>query len=127
MSSKGGWRPAVPLALSRLPHSGRGFVAASHVPAGSLVVSIPMSLLITRDRAFHQMSVGGVMLGNSATSDIRTHDLLAAFLVRCKVVPGEEGLDWYRPYVESLPESYSVPFYCSEAEASSLPRYRRIS
>ena len=96
MSSEGGWRPAVPLTLSRLPHSGRGFVAASHVPAGSLIVSIPMSLLITRSKA-------AVMLGNSATSDIRTHDLLAAFLVRCKVVPGEEGLYWYRPYAESLP------------------------
>lgn len=55
-------------------------------------------------------------------SDIRTHDLLAAFLVRCKI-PEEEGLDPYRPYLESLPESYSVPFYCSEAEASCLPRY----
>ena len=64
------------------------------------------------------------MLGDAAlsyASDIRTHDLLGAFLVRCKI-PGE-GLDSYRPYVDSLPESYSVPYYCSEVESSSLPRY----
>ena len=64
------------------------------------------------------------MLGNSGAnipSDIRTHDLLAAFLLTCKIVG--EGLDSHRPYLDSLPESYSVPFYCTEAEASSLPRY----
>ena len=52
-------------------------------------------------------SKAAAVLGNSVAnmpSNIRTHDLLAAFLVRCKVVPGEEeGLDWYRPYAESLP------------------------
>ena len=171
MSSKGGWRPAAPLTLCRLPHSGRGFVAASHIPPGSLIVSIPMSLLITRNRAFRQTSVrvvdfapsvcmtetvhsfmgervlsqplaklvtlvdawrndltrskAAAVLGNSVAnmpSNIRTHDLLATFLIRCK--SEGEGMDSYRPYVESLPESYSVPFFCSEREAASLPRYQ---
>ena len=64
------------------------------------------------------------MLGNSGASipsDLRTHDLLAAFLLSCKIVGA--GLDSYRPYLDSLPESYSVPFYCTEEEALCLPRY----
>ena len=70
-------------------------------------------------------SKAAAVLGNSVAnmpSPIRTHDLLAAFLIRCKTEG--EGLDSYRPYVESLPESYSVPFFCSEREAASLPRYQ---
>ena len=64
------------------------------------------------------------MLGNSGASipsDLRAHDLLAAFLLSCKIVGA--GLDFYRPYLDSLPETYPVPFYCTEEEALCLPRY----
>ena len=69
------------------------------------------------------------MLGLTDGSSFPTHDLLASFLVHCKN-PGRSNIrgewEFYKPYIESLPESYSVPFFCSESEASALPKYLRL-
>ncbi len=75
-----------------------------------------MHLMVTRRRAAQA-------LGISEDNHLPTHDLLAAFLWREKFVVGEASI--WRPYLNTLPKSYSVPYYSAKAELEALPEYVR--
>jgi hypothetical protein len=110
------WRPTAPLRLTSFPHSGRGLMAMSSLQSNSLIVSIPKKLLVTRRRAVEALNV------HDTAAELSTHDLLAVFLLK------ETSLghtSFWLPYLQTLPTSYSVPYFCTSSEMASFPPYIR--
>lgn len=98
--------------------TGRGLMAVNGVRAGEVVVSIPRQALITCEDVMLDDHLGAVLRGSG--KKLKAMEVLTIFLVYHK--PLEETSPW-RPYLESLPKSYTVPIYCSKSEHELLPTF----
>lgn len=98
--------------------TGRGLMAVRGVRAGEVVVSIPRQALITCEDVMHDDRLGAVI--RCSGEKLKAMEILTLFLVYHKSL--DEASSW-RPYLESLPESYTVPLYCSKSERKLLPAF----
>lgn len=98
--------------------TGRGLMAVNGVRAGEVVVSIPRQALITCEDVVHDDHLGAVL--RSSGKKLKAMEVLTLFLVYHKSL--DEASSW-RPYLESLPKSYTVPLYCSKSEHALFPAF----
>jgi hypothetical protein len=109
--------PGPPLRLASFPETGRGLMALSPLSPNDILIAIPLRFLVTRAKAEAALSASGA--GNP---DLSTHHLISAFLLR--ELDRGSGSFW-RPYLETLPECYDVPFFCATPETEAMPGYVR--
>ena len=109
---RGGVRgPGPPLRLALFPTTGRGLMALTPLAKDDILISIPLRFMITRDTV-------EASLGNK--TNLSTHHLIAGFLLR-ELDKGPDS--FWDPYLKTLPEQFDVPYFCSQPELESLPRY----
>lgn len=109
-----GYRESKSLRLSGFLNTGRGLMAREHIPADSVIISIPLRLLVTRNHALEQLPS---LRGHSCS----TQEVLSAFLLR---EVSRVDSPW-STYLATLPTSYSVPFFCEDGVVDVLPEYLR--
>lgn len=102
-----------PLRPAVFPDTGRGLQASSTIQEGDVVVTIPVEALITRDLVLHTLPCKSI-------SHLSTQTLLSVWLLS-ELRKGSSSS--YQPYLESLPKSYTTPYFCSPEEQLLLPRY----
>lgn len=110
------WSPTCDLICYDFEDTGRGLKALEDVKPNELIVKIPKSLLITTSVASH----GHIkhLLVNPQVSDAQS--VLAAFLIY-ELHLGVES-EW-KPYLDTIPNSFSNPYFCRNNEKKQLPSY----
>ncbi len=104
-----GWSEEAPLRLTKFP-TVRGLASKKMIRPHQVLVSIPLSLVISR------RSVSG----DDELKDLSTQELLSLFLLREKA----KGIEsFWTPYLDTLPSSYTTPFFCLDREVDCLPSY----
>lgn len=115
-----GWRPDIDLRVASFGGI-RGLRTGKRVGDNEILISIPEKLLITKTLALAQ-SEDLVRLSKRLTLD--TQSWLSLFLVMEK----RKGRDsfWY-PYLQSLPESYTVPYFLPLELIEAMPKFVRVA
>jgi len=118
-----GWISTQPLSPALFPTTGRGLQAKASISAGSVLISLPRAALITASTV-RQSPLGKLIesLCGRIPTNITAQELLALWLVSERYKGASSS---YFPYLQSLPSQYTVPYFCSPAEISSLPHYLR--
>ena len=121
MKTAGKWKPKCALQLTEFaPSSLRGFMTRQRIESNSLLISIPLNLLITREvaKVFIQESKVFEECFNDCYEMISTHELLVIFLLVNKHLDLDRKSSSYfwKPYLDTLPESYEVPYFCKHDE-----------
>ena len=101
-----------------LPIGLRGLMAKHKIDISDSIVRIPMNLLVTRKAAITFIERSKVFdFDSSFFSHMTTLELLAIFLIINKVPNNDLKCDqFWKPYIDTLPESYEVPYFCNEDE-----------
>ena len=118
MMTYGKWQVSCNLQLTKFHPTGlRGFMAKENISSGSILVSIPQNILITR--RFAESFVQNIFHDNNKYKCLSTQELLVIFLIVVKHFSDEvcksTALFW-KPYLDTLPATYDVPFYCTSNE-----------
>jgi len=99
--------------------TGRGLQTCRNIAPGDLLVTVPLSLVISRSFAKNYFTTTGQYSSPQILS-LSTQALLAFWLLKeSKAGPRSS----YYPYLQSLPKSYDNPFFCSPEEKLCLPDY----
>lgn len=101
------------LRLAHFSSTGRGLMATRPIQPKSTLISIPLRLLITREKA--DVGLRDIL---NIDANLPTHHLLAVFLM---TENGKSSASSWEPYLKTIPQSYDVPFFCSNNEMLSLP------
>jgi len=111
-----------------LPIGLRGLMAKHKIDISDSIVRIPMNLLVTRKAAITFIERSKVFdFDSSFFSHMTTLELLAIFLIINKVPNNDLKCDqFWKPYIDTLPESYDVPYFCNEDEVNIFPSYLKI-
>ena len=97
--------------------TGRGLQTLTDLDPGDTLVNIPLSALISRDCVEEALNS---QFKNGSLALLSTQTLLSFWLLREKQL----GLgSQFHPYLQSLPSSYTNPYFCSVKEKQSLPQY----
>lgn len=120
MKKFGKWREESLLQLTEfLPMSLRGFMTKKSIESGSLLVKIPFKLLITRELAESFVKGMDILKNIDSCRLLTTQELLTMFLIIQKYMKKEIdnplALFW-KPYLDTLPISYDVPYFCKDEE-----------
>ena len=120
MKTAGKWNPKCALQLTEFaPSSLRGFMTRQRIESNSLLISIPFNLLITREVAKVFIQESKVFdCFNDCCEILPTHELLVIFLLVNKHldVNGKSSSQFWKPYLDTLPESYEIPYFCKDDE-----------
>lgn len=120
MQTAGHWIPNCALQLTEfVPLGLRGLMAKYHVEPSDLLVRIPFKLLVTREVAVSFIKESNVFQDNTDCSKIMTTlELLAIFLLLNKKADKikEPSSHFWKPYLDTLPDSYDVPYFCKDDE-----------
>lgn len=109
-----GWSKTCNLIPTVFPVTGRGLKTLEDITAGSPIIQIPKRLLITT----HVVAQSNIRYIFRNEMSYAAQCVLAAFLVYEKHM--QEHSEW-RFYIKTLPNSYTVPNYCTKAEQQLLP------
>ena len=109
------WIPNKALELAEFaPFGLRGFRATCHIKPSEIIVRIPFKLLITREVAISFIKESNIFRD---FSKMTTFTLLVIFLLLNKkathILPSSK---FWKPYLDTLPDAYDVPFFCSKIE-----------
>ena len=112
-------QPGPQLRLAIFPDTGRGLMALTPLLADDILISIPLRFMITRRNVEDSLkSENCSVIGD--LKKLSTHHLIACFLL----LELAKGLNsFWHPYLKTLPDAYSVPYFCSSHEISRLPCY----
>jgi len=103
-----GFSPCQRLRPALFPGVGRGLQATEDIEANSVLVSIPLAALATRQSVLHLPSYS-----SPAAAHLSTQALLALWLCR-EASP---------TYLSSLPTSYTTPYFATPGVRASLPAH----
>ncbi|XP_033227059.1 SET domain-containing protein 4 [Belonocnema kinseyi] len=110
------WVPTLDLEPHIFPETGRGLMALKDIAVKDVLLELPKRLLITT------LTVSESYISRIFLSD-KIYDaqcVLATFLLYEKHL--KEASNW-KPYLDSLPVSYSNPEFCSKTEKTILPEF----
>ena len=112
-------QPGPQLRLAIFPDTGRGLMALTPLVPDDILISIPLRFMITRRNVEDSLkSENCLVIGD--LNKLSTHHLIAVFLL-LELAKGSDS--FWHPYLKTLPDAYSVPYFCSSHEISHLPRY----
>ena len=118
MIAYGKWQLSCNLQLTQFHPTGlRGFMAKENIDPGSILVSIPQNILIARK--FAESFVQNIFHDEKKHKGLSTQELLVIFLIFVKHFSNEVGKSttlFWKPYLDTLPTTYDVPFYCKSKE-----------
>ena len=125
MKTAGKWRPECALQLTDFVRSSlRGFMTRKHIESNSLLVSIPFNLLITREvvKSFMRESKVFEVCDTERFEILSTHELLVIFLLLNKHLYKikKSSSQFWKPYLDTMPESYEVPYFCKDDEVERI-------
>lgn len=110
------WKAACNLEPYVFKTTGRGLMTLDKVDANQVVLKVPKSLLITT-AVVSQSSVGKLF---SADTSYSAQCVIAIFLIYEKHL-GE--LSYWKPYLDTLPNTYTNPEFCTKTEKKLLPTF----
>ncbi len=118
-----GWVPEKALRLAEFPRTGRGLMCAEAVAAGDVVASLPLEAMITREKVL-ESGVASLFRGDCLprADHLSSQELLSVFLLRER--RRGQSSPW-RPYLDTLPETHQVLYFCTPAEVECLPPHLR--
>lgn len=116
-----GWKNPNYLTVTNFPGTGRGLRAKVNLSEHELLIELPLESMISNvtiqnDAEFVELFNAGEL--ESAKSSVNFQSLLALYLLHQK--NKSEASRW-APYIKTLPESFSVPYFCQKLELYSLP------
>lgn len=116
---RNGFKPSQsPVRPAEFEGTGRGMVASRTISKGDCIVSVPRGLLLTTSTVLD--SYLGPHL--SEWRQLSAKQVLAIFLV-CERSLGEES--FWKPYIDTLPTSYTVPAYWKCPPRCTSPGLKR--
>lgn len=105
------------LYLTTFPAIGRGLQAGEKINANDILVSIPLSVMLTRE---YVLNTDAQLAKVAFSSALSTQTLLSLWLLRER----EKGVkSSCLPYLRTLPHQYSNPYFCTADEIRHLPTY----
>ena len=121
MKTVGDWKPNRSLQLTEfVPLRLRGFMAKCCVEPSDVLIRIPFKLLITRKVAVSFIEESKVIQDDVHFPNIMTFELLVIFLLLNKksAKAKNTSCQFWKPYMNSLPDSYEVPYFCKDGEVN---------
>jgi hypothetical protein len=121
MKASDQWKPTCALQLTEFAPCGlRGLMAKHDLNVSEILVKIPFKLLVTKNVAvsFIEESIFQNQLALLKT--LTTLELLVIFLLLNKKqeetnIPVSQ---LWKPYLDTLPDSYEVPYFCKDGEVN---------
>lgn len=110
------WEPVCDLVPHVFEITGRGLMTLDKIKENQVLIKIPKSLLITSS----VVSVSGIQILFSSHKSYSAQCILAAFLIYEKHLG---DLSYWKPYLDTLPNCYSNPEFCSKTEKQHLPSF----
>lgn len=107
----------------------RGLMAKHKIDSSETLVRIPMNLLVTRETAISFIKQSNIFCENmNIFNQTTTLELLAMFLLfnKMSATLSIKCDQFWKPYIDTLPESYEVPYFCNDDEVSIFPPYLKI-
>lgn len=101
-------------------NTGRGLMATRGISVGDVLISIPQQVLVTCSDVLRDAELRKYF--QDSQSKLRAMEILSFFLLYHKYLG--DNSDW-KPYLDSLPEDYTVPAYCSKREIDIFPEFLR--
>ena len=99
----------------------RGLMAKHKIDASDTLVRIPLNLLVTRETAISFIKQSNILCENiNILNQTTTLELLAMFLLfnKLSTTLSIKCDQFWKPYIDTLPESYEVPYFCNDDEVS---------
>ena len=113
------WKPTCALQLTEFAPLGlRGLMAKHDVDTSDVLVKIPFKLLVTRETAVSFINNANIFLNRLDTRNMTTLELLVIFLLLNKNYEkyNVSCSRFWKPYMNTLPNSYEVPYFCKGDE-----------
>jgi len=110
-----GFSSSPPLRPALFKISGRGLQSLSNISSGEDVVNIPLSAVISRGFVVNSLSQK-----INQIDSFPTQALLSLWLLKEKSLGSNSK---FLSYIDSLPTSYTNPYFCSQQEKLHLPQY----
>lgn len=108
------WVPKFNLEPHFFPETGRGLMALKDIAVEDILLELPKRLLITTFTV-SQSYISKIFLSDKL---YEAQCVLATFLLYEKHLKADSN---WKPYIDSLPVSYSNPEFCSKTEKKFLP------
>ena len=99
----------------------RGIMAKHKIDSSDTIVRIPMNLLVTRETAISFLEQSNLFCSSlHIFNQTTTLELLAMFLLinKMSVKLSIKCDQFWKPYIDTLPESYEVPYFCNDDEVN---------
>lgn len=123
-----GWKYNVPLTIFDFPQTGRGLKAIRRIEPETKLISIPVEkIMITLFSVRKCHPFLKALRPSINIEQVGSHLLLSSYLVFLKANQGFCGQDDWTPYLKSLPEVYTVPFFLNSKTMKALPSYLRVA
>ena len=101
----------------------RGLMAKHKIDSSETLVKIPIKLLVTRKTAIEFIQKSDILDESFCSYDqMTTLEVLAVFLLLNKALNRTSTIfdPFWKPYIHTLPDSYEVPYFCSDDEVRLL-------
>ncbi|XP_053596978.1 SET domain-containing protein 4 isoform X2 [Microplitis demolitor] len=113
-----GWTPSTNMKPTIFPVTHRGLITLENISPDTPLVKIPKELLITPSVAWNS-NVKSIFIEKNGYTG---HSVLATFLLYEKHLGTTST---WKHYLDSLPNSYTTPSYCTKMERNIMPFYMR--
>ena len=117
-----GWRNDNKLSICNFQQTGRGLFARKSIKENETLISLPLDCLITLKTLEDDDNFHDIFEENEEILPFQA--LLTLYLVYQKNLEGPK----FRPYIDSLPKSFTNPYFCSKNELIflSVPLLKKI-
>ena len=123
MKTSGQWKQTCQLQLTEFAPVGlRGLMTKHDVDPLDILVRIPFKLLVTKEVAVSFIKNSNCFRNHSdLCKNLTTLELLVIFLLLNKKQETNNlsSVCYWKPYLYILPNSYEVPYFCTDDEVNS--------
>ncbi|EDS29701.1 conserved hypothetical protein [Culex quinquefasciatus] len=116
-----GWENGTELRVANFEETGKGLFSRRGFKAGDCIISLPFESLISlksieEDEAF-LACFNKDALADFSKGELQFQSLLALYLIYLRL----EDNSPRKAYLNSIPESFTTPYFCSKLEMANLP------
>ena len=121
MKASDKWKPTCTLQLTEFAPCGlRGLMAKHDINISEVLVKIPFKHLVTKNVAVSFIEESILQNQLVLLKKLTTLEILVIFLLLNKKQDeiNIRGSQFWKPYMDTLPDSYEVPYFCEEGEVN---------